>query len=204
MTRKFLDQVYGLKTVQDTRRLYDDWSASYDDEIASEGYITPSRIAAALARFLPDRTAPVLDFGCGTGISGAAMTKAGFRTIDGCDLSAGMLARARSKGVYRKLWQTDPDAPFAVTPGDYAAITAVGVVSTGAAPPETLDLLVASLAQGAFLLFSFNDHTFDDPAFQARVDHHLSRATCRQLFREDGEHLPGIRLRSTVFVLERL
>ena len=203
MTRKFLDEVYGLKTVQDTRELYDDWSASYDEEVGSEGYATPARIAAALTRFLPDRAAPILDFGCGTGMSGAAMAAAGFETIDGCDLSPEMLARAKTKDAYRTLWQAEPDAAFPITPGDYAAITAVGVVSKGAAPPDTLDILVDALGTGGLLLFSFNDHTFEDPAFEAKVDQHLSRGTCRQLLREDGEHLPGIGLRSTVFVLER-
>lgn len=205
MTRKkFLDQVYGLETVDDTRTLYDDWSATYDAEVGGKGYATPARIAAALTRFLPDRAAAILDFGCGTGMSGAAIRAAGFSTIDGCDLSAEMLAQAEKKAAYRRLWQSDPETTFPVKPGDYAAITAVGVVSVGAAPPETLDLLAASLAPGGLLAFSFNDHTFEDPRFEARVTDYLDRGTYRQLMRQDGVHLPGIALRSTVFVLQRL
>lgn len=202
--KKFLDSVYALKTVDDTRHLYDDWSATYDDEVGGKGYATPARIAQALGKFLLDPTVSILDFGCGTGMSGAAMKAKGFTKIDGCDLSTEMLAQAQQKSAYRKLWQSDPDAPFAVQPGDYQAITAVGVVSVGAAPPETMDTLIAALAPGGLLAFSFNDHTFEDPRFEARVNGYLKEGTCRQLFREDGEHLPGIGLRSTVFVLERL
>lgn len=202
--KKFLDKVYGLKTVEDTKRLYDDWSSSYDSEVGSEGYATPTRIAAALVDFLSDQNASILDFGCGTGMSGAAMSAAGFNTIDGCDLSADMLAQADKKKAYRKLWQADPDAPFPVAKGEYKAIAAVGVVSIGAAPPETLDILVDALDMGGLLVFSFNDHTFEDPRFEARVIGYLSDGKCKQLFRQDGEHLPGIGLRSTVFVLERL
>ncbi len=132
------------------------------------------------------------------------MKAAGFTTIDGCDLSAEMLAQAKQKSAYRKLWQSNPETPFPVQPGDYHAITAVGVVSVGAAPPETLDMLIAALAPGGLLAFSFNDHTLEDPRFEARVNGYLQDGTCRQLFREDGEHLPGIGLRSTVFVLECL
>lgn len=201
--KEFLKDVYALKSAAETRALYDDWSATYDQEVGAKGYATPARVAKALAVLLPDRAAPILDFGCGTGMSGAALQAQGFSVIDGCDLSAEMLAQAREKHTYRKLWQADANAPLAARPGDYAAITAVGVVSVGAAPPETLDQLVGALAPGALLAFSFNDHTFDDPRFLARVTHYLDTGTCTQLLREDGEHLPGIGLRPTVFVLQR-
>ena len=204
VAKEFLKDVYALKSVDDMRALYDDWSATYDEEVGGKGYATPARVAKALAGLMTDQAAPILDFGCGTGMSGAAMKAQGFSVIDGCDLSAEMLARAREKQAYRRLWQADTDAPFPARPGDYAAITAVGVVSVGAAPPETLDLLVGALAPGALLAFSFNNHTLEDPAFEARVTDYLDSGTCTQLFREDGAHLPGIGLRATVFVLRRL
>jgi predicted TPR repeat methyltransferase len=200
--REFLKDVYGLQTVAETRALYDDWAASYDTEITANGYATPARIAAALAARLPDRAAPVLDFGCGTGISGRALAAAGLATLDGCDLSEAMLDRARATGLYRRLWQTD--GSLALRPGAYGAIAAVGVISTGAAPPEAMDGIVAGLAPGGLFGFSFNDHTFDDPRFEAKVASLIASGQCRQLLREAGPHLPGIGLGATIFVLERL
>jgi len=202
--KKFLTDVYGLNSVDDTRRLYDDWSASYDQEISENGYATPKRVASALSDFLTDQSAPILDFGCGTGMSGVALRSAGFDTLDGCDLSEQMLEQARAKDVYQTLWQATPDSAFSFDPGRYAAITAVGVISKGAAPPETLDSLLDALSPGGLLAFSFNDHTFEDPRFVAKVSDHLARKTCQQVFCQDGEHLPGINLRSTVYILERL
>ncbi len=202
--KKFLNDVYDLKTVAQTQSLYDDWSKSYDDEVTTNGYATPARIARALAELLPDKFVPVLDFGCGTGMSGAALKSSGFSTIDGCDLSEKMLAQAAQKQAYRNLWQADPDKPLPFAPGTYAAITAVGVVSIGAAPPETMDMLIKALTPGGLFAFSFNDHTLDDPRFEARINHHLKNASCTQLLRQEGEHLPGIGLRSTIFVLQRL
>lgn len=202
--KKFLNDVYELKTVADTRALYDDWSTTYDEEVGDKGYVTPTRIASALSANLPNKNAPILDFGCGTGVSGAALKEAGFTFIDGCDLSQEMLTHAAAKNAYRKLWQSDPDADFPVATGHYAAIAAVGVISIGAAPPETMDMLIDVLVPGGLLTFSFNDHTLEDPRFETRVIQYLDAGTCELILREDGEHLPGIGLRSTIFVLKRL
>lgn len=200
--REFLKDVYALDSVDATRALYDDWAASYDAEITRNGYATPARIAAALARLMPDRRAPVLDFGCGTGISGRALAEAGITTLDGCDLSRAMLEQARASGLYRRLWQTD--GALTLTPGSYAAVAAVGVISTGAAPPEAMNGIVAGLAPGGLFAFSFNDHTLEDARFEAGVAALIASGQCRQLLREAGPHLPGIGLGATIFVLERL
>ncbi len=76
MAEKFLDKVYDAKGTDETRALYDDWAASYDAEIAENGYATPRRCAEALAGFATDPSLPVLDFGCGTGLSGLALRAA--------------------------------------------------------------------------------------------------------------------------------
>jgi predicted TPR repeat methyltransferase len=69
----------------------------------------------------------VLDFGCGTGLSGEALAAARVsRCIDGADVSAEMLEGARDKGVYRQLLKLDPEAPLPGRPGAYAAVTAAG------------------------------------------------------------------------------
>jgi predicted TPR repeat methyltransferase len=195
--RDFLKDVYELTSVEAIRAFYDDWSVSYDDEIAANGYATPARIAAALAEHMTDRELPILDFGCGTGLSGLALRAAGFTAIDGCDLSPAMLAKARDRGIYRNLWLAD-----GTLPGRYAAIAAAGVVSRGAAPPDALDLLAGALTPGGLLAFSFNDHTVGDPGYEAAVAG-LLRDSCRQILRQDGAHLPGIGLGATVIVLSR-
>jgi len=99
MAKGYLDKVYAARNASETRALYDDWSQSYEAEVAENGYATPGRCADALARFTMDQTLPVFDFGCGTGLSGLALKLAGFATLDGADLSAEMLARARDKRI---------------------------------------------------------------------------------------------------------
>ena len=62
MTNGFLDKAYKARTADQTRDLYDDWAASYEAEVAENGYVTPGRCAAALAKLTDDFDAPILDF----------------------------------------------------------------------------------------------------------------------------------------------
>ncbi|PSL17382.1 class I SAM-dependent DNA methyltransferase [Shimia abyssi] len=202
MTRKFLDNVYD-KTGATVGDLYDDWAATYEAEVAENGYVTPGRCAKALATYAKDKTAPILDFGCGTGLSGLALRAEGFLTLDGLDLSAEMLEQARNKNIYRNLAQVDATSPLPVKPGEYAAIAAIGVIGPGAAPLDLFDTLAKLLSGGALMVFSFNDHALEDPAYEARLNEYLDMGALRLLFREHGAHLPQRDIKSNVYVIEK-
>ena len=204
MTEGFLSRAYGARDAASTRQLYDDWAASYEAEVAENGYATPGRCADALLRHCDDPDAPILDFGCGTGLSGLALKLAGFTSIDGLDLSADMLKQAQDKGLYRALSVIEADTPLAHTPGTYAAIAAIGVIGAGAAPISVFDTLMDGLAAHGRLVLSFNDHALDDPQNEARLRHYTDAGQARLLFQEYGPHLPGIGIKSNVYVLEKL
>jgi len=203
MTEKFLDKVYDARDAEETRTLYDAWSTTYEAEVVEHGYATPGRCAEALAQYLDDLTAPVLDFGCGTGLSGLALRTHGFQTIDGVDLSEDMLKGAAEKGAYRALRQIEAGAQPVGTPGDYAAIAAIGVIGAGAAPIDTFDLLMNGLVSGGKLVLSFNDHALSDPANEGRLSEWMDTGAARLLFKDYGPHLPGLDLKSNVYVLEK-
>ena len=203
MTDRFLDKAYTARDAASTRTLYDAWSKSYEAEVAENGYATPGRCAAALKSFTANMSAPVLDFGCGTGLSGLAMKLAGFEVIDGLDLSSEMLAQAETKGIYRTTRLVEAGAPLAHRPGDYAAIAAIGVIGAGAAPINVLHALMKGLGKGGLLVLSFNDHALADPVNEAGLSEWTDCGAARLLFREHGDHLPGIDLKSNVYVLEK-
>jgi len=203
MTGKFLDKAYDLDGSEKTQAHYDAWAATYDAEIAENGYATPGRCAAALWEQLPSPDAPILDFGCGTGLSGLALRLAGYRVIDGTDPSPEMLDGARGKDVYRKLSLLDLDDPAPVPAHSYRAIAAIGVIGTGAAPANTLDLLMKALGQGDILVFSYNDHALADPQYVGRLNQWLDCGAARLLSQSYGPHLPGKDLNSNVYVVEK-
>ena len=200
----YLDKAYGVSGTEATRKLYDDWSESYDSEIGENGYATPGRLAAALRKHASDMTMDILDFGCGTGLCGAKLNSAGFENIDGLDLSAEMLEKARQKKIYRKLLHIEPDAPLPISPGTYNAITACGVIGVGAAPLCVFDTIMNVLNRGGKFAFSYNDHTLEDPAYLAKLSEYTDCGAARLHLCEHGPHLPGINLNSTVYVIEKL
>lgn len=197
----FLDKAYQARDAASTRALYDDWAASYETEVGENGYATPGRCAEALKSCAQAMTTPVLDFGCGTGLSGLALKRAGFDTIDGVDLSAEMLEGARAKGVYRHLDQINAGAPLPRK--DYTLCAAIGVIGAGAAPISVLHTLMKALPRDGRLVFSFNDHALQDRANEAGIAEWTDCGAARLLFRETGPHLPGIGLKSNVYVLEK-
>ncbi|WP_299961845.1 methyltransferase domain-containing protein [uncultured Roseobacter sp.] len=203
MAEPYLTRVYGSRHPDDTRALYDDWSDGYEAEVRENGYVTPGRCAEALAKHVPDLTAPVLDFGCGTGLSGLALKLAGFAALDGVDISEEMLAKARAKRLYRALALRAPGDGVPDLTG-YAAVAAIGVIGAGAAPMSVFDDLMRGLRKGGFLVLSLNDHALADRCNEARICEWTDCGAARLLFREHGPHLPGINLKSTVYVLEKM
>ncbi len=194
-------QLWSERPVEETISVYDAWADSYDHDITGRGYRTPRRIARALRTRL-EPAAAILDFGCGTGISGEALSLAGFGTIDGTDISERMLEMARGKNLYRKLWLGQPgETP--VQPGTYQAIVAAGVVSLGAAPPETFDRLMEALAPGGLLALSFNDPTIADGRYDARLDAWTARDRAEVVLREHGPHLDDLDMGADIIILRR-
>ncbi len=90
-----LKSVYGNKTVEDQRQIYKEWAKTYDFETTgSFGWMGFTPAAAELSKRVIKKDAKILDAGCGTGLSGVALSKEGFTNIDGRDLSPEMLEQA--------------------------------------------------------------------------------------------------------------
>ncbi len=189
------------RPVEETIAVYAEWAETYDADITARGYHTPERIARALAPLIkPD--ASILDFGCGTGFSGHVLRQHGFSQIDGTDVTTEMLEIATARGVYDKTWLSVP-GELSFGRGAYKAITAVGVVSLGAAPPETLDALVAKLDTGDLLAFSFNDPTLKDASYMDALGRQIGAGLVEVVFREHGRHLEDVDMGSDVIILQR-
>ncbi|MEL6608385.1 MAG: methyltransferase domain-containing protein [Pseudomonadota bacterium] len=197
------DDLWTPRSVEDTKAIYADWADTYEADVTGMAYATPSRVAAALRTVGADTGTVVLDFGCGTGLSGQALIEAGFAEVDGTDISPEMLAHAEAKGIYRKIWLGTSDS-VDVAPGTYAIIVATGVVSLGAAPPEMLGVLLDLLEAGGLLAFSYNDPTLADAQYIRVLDALIAGGRAALEFREHGPHLNDKVTGSDVIVLRKL
>ena len=84
---------------QDVRTLYDGFSSQYNTAVGSWGYNAPELAADYLLRGVP-LDASILDAGCGTGLTGAALARRGFSHITGSDLSPGSIEIAKETEHY--------------------------------------------------------------------------------------------------------
>lgn len=88
-------------------QLFDHYAAQFDEHLASAlDYQAPQVLAAGLARLGRSHFRHGLDLGCGTGLC-APPLGAFVARLDGVDVSAAMLERARALGRYDRLDQAD-------------------------------------------------------------------------------------------------
>lgn len=162
-----LESAYGLETPDDSRRLYRDWAATYDqDFLARSGYRFGHLIADAFKA--AGGQGPVLDAGCGTGHIGAFLPPE--IELDGVDISAEMLDVARRKGRYRKLYELDLTARLPFPDASYNGLTSSGTFTHGHVGPDALDELVRVLRRGAVSALTGNRAFFETANFAAKFD----------------------------------
>ena len=203
MAKSYLKEVYSGDS-NDSRELYASWAATYDKEVQKNGYATPKRIANALKDVVTDQSDFILDYGCGTGLSGFALQAVGFENINGLDVSQEMVSLAEKKSIYKNLKVFDPFTEIPVQPDQYKIITAIGVIGVGAAPLQVFDSLFTLLPQNGLFAFSFNDHTLNDPSYEKKVESCLSKGHATMLHKSYGDHLPKANLKSNIYILKKL
>lgn len=111
------------------RQLYDDWSSSYDDDLAGWGYEAPVQAVDFLAASV-NTDVQILDAGCGTGLVGAALSAKGFHDVVGVDVSSQSLDLAALTGYYRALAEVDlTSRPTSLLDASFSALISVGVMT---------------------------------------------------------------------------
>lgn len=87
------------------RKLFDDYSESFEASLNNLDYRAPQLIMESLSSSLRDSPAVVVDLGCGTGLLGPLFTQDA--TLIGVDLSSKMLYEAEKKAKYDYLVDGD-------------------------------------------------------------------------------------------------
>jgi predicted TPR repeat methyltransferase len=162
-----LDLVYSAQTPEELAAAYAKWAATYDGETAALGYYLPFQITAWVARYVPAGEGPLLDAGCGTGLSGPALKALGYNDIAGLDLSADMLAIAGSRGAYCELKQAELGSQLPWPDGHFRAFFSTGVFTIGHAPASSLHDLARITEKGGHAIFTVRDQVLTSGGFHA-------------------------------------
>ena len=88
-------------------------------------------MAEHLSAFVSDKSIPVLDVGCGTGLTSHYLSDLGFQRFEGIDITPSMLERASARGIDRKLTEADITKPLDLATGSYEAIISSGAFTLG-------------------------------------------------------------------------
>lgn len=104
----------------------------------------------------------------------------------------------------KKTYYADLHQPFECVTADYPTIAAIGVLAPGHAEPQIIQTVVDLLPVGGLFGFSMNDHTLDNSGYESEISRMVQNQTIRIRWRDYGDHLPKIDLRSMIVVLEKI
>jgi predicted TPR repeat methyltransferase len=96
----------GTSASRYVEHLFNDFADRFEESLVGKlNYHVPEKLRHLLERTRPHRqhVSHVADLGCGTGLCAEAFAGV-FTTMEGCDLSAKMLAKARAKNLYSELF----------------------------------------------------------------------------------------------------
>ena len=107
---------------------------------------------------------PVLDAGCGTGLSGEALAAAGFRELVGVDVSSEMLRLCEAKRLYNSLTSWDLEGsqgPLPFNDDSFSAVVCVGVLSYVQIFEKVYKEWCRVVAPGGHVIFTHRDTLWD-------------------------------------------
>lgn len=188
----FLDDAYALETQADALAFYDRWADEYDAQVERGlHYLAPRLLAEALVRHQPPGDSPILDVGCGTGLTGGCLRELGFSIIDGVDLSKAMLAKAAEKGVYRDLIEADLNDPLPFEDGAYVAAVSTGTFTLGHVGPEPVDELLRVLEAGGIFACTVHLAVWESKGFSRRFAELEDAGAMRIIEQDIGYYFEG-------------
>ena len=163
-----LGAVYDAKEPEEIAGHYDRWAQSYDADMAAAGYRHPAICLALLSRHLPRGAEPLLDAGAGTGLVGEWLGIMGYPRVEALDISEGMLAVARKKGVYSDVHQLALGGPLPFSDNVFAGIISAGVFTTGHVGAHGVDELIRICQPGGVIVLTVKDTLWTE-TFAAHV-----------------------------------
>lgn len=176
-----LEQVYAARTPDELNAAYAAWAAGYDRDTLAVGYCLPFHVLAWVTRYIRAGDGPLLDAGCGTGLSGPYLKALGYDRIAGLDFSEEMLRVAGSRNAYDDLRRATLGEALPWESDHFAGFFSTGVFTEGHAPASSLGELCRITRPGGIAIFTVRDKIFHTGGFDAMIDELTGRGAWRRL-----------------------
>ena len=161
-----------LKDAKNDNRLmevYRDWAKKYDyDNDHVLGTVSQPKSVNLLSTRLKDKTAKIIDVGCGTGLVGEKLKAKDFIYFDGLDISKDMLSIAKSRG-YRNLFLGSLNKQLPVLDDAYDAAMCIGVFTHGHVSSDGFNELCRIVKPGGYVCFTINEGVFEEYGFKEMI-----------------------------------
>ena len=161
-----------LKDAKNDSRLtevYRDWAKKYDyDNDHVLGTVSQPKSVNLLSTRLKDKTAKIIDVGCGTGLVGEKLKAKDFIYFDGLDISKDMLSIAKSRG-YRNLFLGSLNKQLPVLDDAYDAAMCIGVFTHGHVSSDGFSELCRIVKPGGYVCFTINEGVFEEYGFKEMI-----------------------------------
>ena len=149
--------------------VYRDWAKKYDhDNDNVLGTVSQPKSVNLLLTKLKNKTAKIIDVGCGTGLVGKNLKAQGFRYFDGIDISKDMLAIAKPRG-YTNLFLGSLNKKLPVLDNTYDSAMCVGVFTHGHVSSDGFNELCRIVKPGGYLCFTINEGVFEKYGFDRTI-----------------------------------
>jgi len=137
------------------RSMFDQFASSFETHLQSLQYTLPEMLPATLLELLgpPAATLNVLDAGCGTGLCAAALKPWASR-LTGVDISGSMLEKARHKGLYDALFESELTSFLQQRQAEFDFVVYADTLCYFGNLEEVLKATHAALRNGGTLLFT--------------------------------------------------
>ena len=159
-------------------------TVDYDQTFEQWGYVGPETAAAIMRNFVPV-SAAILDAACGSGLTGVALQRLGYHTVDGIDISQSLLELAGSTGAYRSTQKIDmQQLPTSIEPNSYEALQCIGAL-TYFSSEAILAEFCRLVKPGGYVLISQRDDIMTEQNYQQYFDRLTDHGRWQPVFRTD-------------------
>ncbi|HWE03707.1 MAG TPA: tetratricopeptide repeat protein [Tepidisphaeraceae bacterium] len=144
--------------------LFDRYAPGFDEHLQGTlEYRAPEQLAAVVRELWDGKPLDILDLGCGTGLCGPLLRPMA-NTLAGVDLSAGMIEKARARGVYDRLELGNLIELLRQKPRGYDLLSAADVLIYLGDLSTTFEAAAQALRPGG--LFVFSVEAFDGNRYE--------------------------------------